>query len=109
MEEDGLDERITPFMIFMVENREQILCKNPNVSLAQLGRLVYEAWQGLGPKKRHGYSMLSEIYNANITKQKKDTAVRQKRTREKNPEAPKAGAHLLALSAPFNHHFHSCD
>lgn len=101
MEEDDSDERITPFMIFMVENRERILRKNPNASLAQLGRLVYEAWQGLSPEMMHGYSMLSETYNANITKQKNGTAVRRKRTREKDPEAPKAGAHFLALSAPL--------
>ena len=81
-------DRLTPFMLFMVENKAQYERKHPSLGPAELSRLVYEAWKALTPEQSRAYSVLSAAF---AEKRKTSPIVRKKRAREKDPQAPKAG------------------
>ena len=64
-----------------------------------VSKLVYEKWKSLATSQKNGYSVLSATYAETYNHKKKPhqpsssedrTAMKRKRTREKDPKAPKA-------------------
>ena len=92
-----MEDRLTPFMLFMLENKTRFEKKNPTLQPADLSRLVYEAWKALSPEQSRAYSVLSATF---AEKRKSSPIVRRKRAREKDPQAPKAGELHGAIGFP---------
>lgn len=54
--------RITPFMLFFCECKDQVQSSHPNSAPHEISKIIYEQWQALPPEKARGYSILSATY-----------------------------------------------
>jgi hypothetical protein len=90
-------EKLTPYMIFFCEVKPAIQADNPGAKPHEISKLIYEQWKILAPEQSRGYSVLSALYAE--SKKSGPASSRRKRTRDRDPKAPKAGCISLA---PFS-------
>ena len=93
-------EKLTPYMIYFCEIKPVIQAENSGAKPHEISKLIYEQWKSLAPEQSRGYSVLSALYAE--SKKSGPSSSRRKRTRDRDPKAPKAGtSNQMYLSMTF--------